>query len=56
MSAISLDPADASVGAASVALHRKHGFVEAGRLVGAGTKFGRRMDNAFLQLQLLTPL
>lgn len=55
VAAISADPDDGAVGAASVALHRKHGFVQAGRLVGAGTKFGRRMDNVFLQLQLCTP-
>lgn len=52
VAAISADPSDATVGAGSVALHKSAGFVEAGRLVGAGVKFGRRMDNAFLQLQL----
>lgn len=55
VAAISADSADASVGAASVALHSRHGFVPAGRLLHCGTKFGRSLDNVFLQLQLFPP-
>lgn len=34
--------------AASVALHRRHGFVEAGVLREVGIKFGRRLDLLFM--------
>lgn len=52
VAAVSVDPSDPALGAGSVALHTGAGFAPAGRLVGAGVKFGRRMDNVFLQLQL----
>lgn len=55
VAAISADPRDASVGAASAALHAKHGFRLVGRLEGAGVKFGRLMDTLLLQRQLLPP-
>jgi L-amino acid N-acyltransferase YncA len=38
--------------AQSVALHRKLGFVEAGRLTEVGHKFGRWLDVVYLQLRL----
>ena len=38
--------------AASLALHAGLGFVETGRLAGVGTKFGRRLDLVFMQLEL----
>ncbi len=41
--------------AASIALHRKLGFVHAGTLEQAGFKFGRWLDLAFYQLLLDTP-
>jgi len=41
--------------AASIALHRKLGFVHAGTLTNAGFKFGRWLDLAFYQLTLPTP-
>jgi L-amino acid N-acyltransferase YncA len=34
---------------ASLALHRKHGFVETGRLPEVGQKFGRWLDLVFMQ-------
>ena len=34
---------------ASVALHARHGFREAGRLTGVGFKFGRWLDNIYMQ-------
>jgi phosphinothricin acetyltransferase len=37
---------------ASVALHRKLGFVEAGRMRDVGRKFGRLLDTVYLQLDL----
>ena len=37
---------------ASVALHRKFGFVEVGRLRNVGRKFGRLLDSVYLQLSL----
>ena len=37
---------------ASVALHRKLGFVEAGRMRNVGRKFGRLLDTLYLQLDL----
>lgn len=37
---------------ASIALHRRHGFVHAGTLRGVGTKFGRSLDVVYLQLTL----
>ncbi len=40
--------------AASIQLHRQLGFVEVGLLREVGTKFGRWLDLAFLQLQLDT--
>lgn len=39
-------------GDASVALHRRHGFAEVGRLVGVGRKFDRWIDVAYLQRQI----
>ncbi|MND08712.1 N-acyltransferase YncA [compost metagenome] len=41
---------------ASIALHRKLGFVHAGMLTQVGFKFGRWLDLAFYQLTLPTPL
>lgn len=41
-----------SENAASVALHEKLGFIEVGRMPQVGTKFGRWLDLAFLQLTL----
>jgi len=41
---------------ASIALHRKLGFVHAGTIQQAGFKFGRWLDLAFYQLILKTPL
>ena len=41
--------------AASIALHRKLGFVHAGTIRDAGFKFGRWLDLAFYQLILDTP-
>lgn len=37
---------------ASIALHKKLGFSEAGRISEVGTKFGRWLDLTFLQLRL----
>jgi phosphinothricin acetyltransferase len=37
---------------ASIALHRKFGFVESGRLPGVGTKFGRLLDLVLMQKTL----
>jgi len=37
---------------ASLALHRRLGFVETGHLPGIGTKFGRRLDLVFVQKEL----
>ena len=42
--------------AASIALHRKLGFVPAGALTQAGFKFGHWLDLAFGQLTLETPV
>lgn len=39
---------------ASIALHRRYGFVDAGRLTGVGVKFGRTLDVLFLQKSLNT--
>jgi phosphinothricin acetyltransferase len=39
-------------GAASVALHRNRGFVDAGRLTAVGFKHGRWLDTLLLQLSL----
>jgi L-amino acid N-acyltransferase len=36
----------------SIALHRGHGFADAGRLRDAGFKFGRWLDVVYLQLML----
>ncbi len=41
---------------ASVALHRKLGFVEAGRMRNVGRKFGRLLDTLYLQLDLESAL
>ena len=41
---------------ASIALHRKLGFVPAGTLLQAGFKFGRWLDLALWQLTLDTPV
>lgn len=40
---------DAAGNGASLALHRRAGFVEAGRLISVGRKFGRWLDVAYLQ-------
>ena len=37
---------------ASVALHVKAGFIEAGRMKSVGRKFGRWLDTVYLQLSL----
>jgi phosphinothricin acetyltransferase len=37
---------------ASLALHRKFGFAEVGRLVGVGVKFGRPLDLVLVQKNL----
>ena len=37
---------------ASVALHAKAGFVEAGRMRSVGRKFGRWLDTLYMQLSL----
>ncbi len=37
---------------ASLALHGKLGFVEAGRMRQVGMKFGRRLDTVYMQLAL----
>ncbi len=37
---------------ASVALHRKAGFVTSGRILASGFKFGRWLDTEFMQLAL----
>ncbi|EJL93758.1 GNAT family N-acetyltransferase [Pantoea sp. GM01] len=39
---------------ASIALHKKLGFAEAGRMAEVGTKFGRWLDLTFMQLFLNT--
>jgi L-amino acid N-acyltransferase YncA len=38
--------------AASIRLHARHGFAEAGRLVGVGHKFDRWLDTVLMQLAL----
>ena len=38
---------------ASVALHRRCGFVERGRMKDVGVKFGRKLDTVYLQLSLV---
>jgi len=40
---------------ASIALHKSCGFEEVGRLRGAGFKFGRWLDNVYLQIELSGP-
>ncbi|WKG05128.1 GNAT family N-acetyltransferase [Mycolicibacterium sp. HK-90] len=47
--AVVVDTDDA---AASLALHRKHGFIEAGRLRAVGYKHGRWLDTVLLQCSL----
>ncbi|MHC9291547.1 GNAT family N-acetyltransferase [Mycobacterium sp. LTG2003] len=47
--AVVVDTDDA---AASLALHRRHGFVEAGRLRAVGFKHGRWLDTVLLQRSL----
>jgi L-amino acid N-acyltransferase YncA len=37
---------------ASVALHRKAGFRESGRMVNVGMKFGRLLDTVYMQMEL----
>ncbi|MFF0484485.1 GNAT family N-acetyltransferase [Streptomyces sp. NPDC004435] len=44
--------ADSGTAGASVALHRRLGFTEAGRLRSVGHKHGRRLDTVLLQLTL----
>lgn len=43
---------DTDEAAASLALHRKHGFAEAGRLRAVGYKHGRWLDTVLLQCSL----
>lgn len=43
-----------SENSASIALHKKLGFTEAGRMSEVGNKFGRWLDLTFLQLRLDT--
>lgn len=43
---------DTHEAAASLALHRKHGFAEAGRLRAVGYKHGRWLDTVLLQCSL----
>ncbi|WP_018601627.1 GNAT family N-acetyltransferase [Mycobacterium sp. 155] len=43
---------DTDEAAASIALHRKHGFVDAGRLRAVGFKHGRLLDTVLLQCSL----
>ena len=38
-----------STNAASIALHKKHGFEDAGTLRSAGFKFGRWLDTTHMQ-------
>lgn len=45
--------ADDTGGDASVALHRRHGFTEAGRLAAVGYKHGRWIDTLLMQRTLL---
>jgi phosphinothricin acetyltransferase len=40
---------------ASTALHRRHGFTDAGRLTAVGYKHDRWVDTALMQRPLLTP-
>ncbi|NMO04021.1 N-acetyltransferase [Gordonia sp. TBRC 11910] len=42
----------AESGDASVALHRRHGFDEVGRLAGVGRKFDRWVDVVYMQLEI----
>ena len=42
----------ASENEASIALHRKHGFVETGRMPEVGFKFGRWLDLVLMQRKL----
>lgn len=44
--------ADTEDAAASIALHRKHGFTDAGRLRSVGCKHGRLLDTVLLQCSL----
>ncbi|MGN8027340.1 N-acetyltransferase family protein [Microbacterium sp. 22242] len=44
-----------SSAAASIGLHRRYGFVDAGRLTNVGVKFGRSLDVVFLQRSLPDP-
>jgi phosphinothricin acetyltransferase len=37
---------------ASIALHRKHGFADGGRLREVGLKFDRWLDVVYMQLML----
>ena len=41
-----------SANAGSIALHRRAGFAEAGRLIGVGYKFGRWRDVVLMQRAL----
>lgn len=47
-----MEAAIESENAASIALHKKLGFIESGRMTEVGTKFGRWLDLTFLQLRL----
>lgn len=37
---------------ASIVVHERLGFEERGRMLGVGTKFGRKLDTVYLQLTL----
>jgi phosphinothricin acetyltransferase len=43
---------DAAVNLASVRLHTSLGFIECGRIVGSGFKFGRWCDTLLMQLAI----
>jgi phosphinothricin acetyltransferase len=43
---------DAAVNLASVRLHASLGFIECGRIVGSGFKFGRWCDTLLMQLAI----
>ncbi|KAA2253883.1 N-acetyltransferase family protein [Solihabitans fulvus] len=44
--------ADGPAASASLALHRRHGFTDAGRLVGVGHKHGQWLDTILMQRAL----
>ena len=54
LDALLIDCTRAGVRAASLALHRNRGFVDAGRLTAVGFKHGRWLDTVLLQRSLST--